>query len=126
MAHIVVVDDEPDLVEACRMILELAGHRVDAILSGEGALALARRVRPDLVLIDWVMSGVEDGGQVLAALRRDEDLRRIPVVVMSALVDGAYRAAQSGADGFLAKPFGAEELVAAVSPLLAPSPRRGG
>jgi CheY-like chemotaxis protein len=118
MALILILDDEPDLVEACQLILESAGHRVEGLSSSGKALALMRRLRPELLLMDWVMPEL-DGGEILELLRRDEELGQTPVLVMSALVDGAQRAVKAGADGFLGKPFTAGELLAASAAVLA-------
>ena len=117
MAHIVVLDDEHDLVEACQMILESSGHRVEPLSVSKRALPVLRRVRPDLLLLDLVMPDV-DGGEVLAALRGDEELCGTPVLMMSALIGGAHRAEEIGADAFLAKPFSADQLLAALSSVL--------
>jgi CheY-like chemotaxis protein len=118
MAHITILDDECDLVEACQMILESNGHRVEPLSASKRALAVLRRVRPDLLLLDLVMPEV-DGGEVVAALRRDDELRGTPILIMSALIDGAQQAAEMGADGFLPKPFSADQLLSALSPFLA-------
>jgi two-component system phosphate regulon response regulator PhoB len=118
MAHIVILDDEPDLVEACQMILEASGHRVEPLSVSKGALPVLRRVRPDLLLVDLIMPDV-DGGEVVAALRLDEEVRGTPVLMMSAMIDGAHRAEELGADAYLAKPFSADQLLAALSLVLA-------
>jgi DNA-binding response OmpR family regulator len=117
MARILIIDDEVDLVEACTMALQIAGHAVGAVTDARQALDAARRQHPDLVLLDWVMPGV-DGGVVLAQLRADRATARTPVLVISALPDGASRARAAGADGFLAKPFDADELCAKLTSVL--------
>jgi CheY-like chemotaxis protein len=119
MAKILIVNDEPDLVEVSRMILEAAGYEVVKTVDGTHAVDLARHEAPDAILLDFVLSGT-DGGRVMQVLRADEVLRATPVVMMSALQDGAERARRAGADAFLQKPFTADELVDAVAQLLVP------
>jgi CheY-like chemotaxis protein len=116
--HILLVDDEPDLVEVCTMVLEELGHTVAGVERGQQALEAARRRVPALVVLDWVMPGC-DGGAVLAALRTDRITASVPVLAISALADGAARARAAGATAFLAKPFDAEQLTAAVTAVLA-------
>jgi CheY-like chemotaxis protein len=118
VARILIVDDESDLVDASTMALEAEGHAVHAVTGGELALDSARQAHPELVLLDWVMPGC-DGGAVLAQLRGDGTTACIPVLVMSALPDGAARARAAGANAFLRKPFDAEELAQAVATTLA-------
>src|SRR5438552_12994253 len=84
---------------------------------GVGAPDLARRYRPAVILLDWTLRET-DGGQVLACLRQDAITRSIPVIMMSAWQDGALRAQAAGADAFLPKPFGADELVEVVNAML--------
>jgi len=117
VARILVVDDEPDLVEACTLALEDAGYAVATVTQPKDALARARQDRPDLVVLDWVMPGC-DGGVVLAQLRADQNTAATPVLVISALADGAPRARSADANGFLAKPFDAEQLVHEIGVML--------
>src|SRR3954470_20804311 len=104
MARVLVVDDDPDLVEACRLVLEDAGHTVEGITDATLTPALARSWRPDVLLLDWVLEGLT-GGDVLRALKRDAALARLPVIVMSALEAGDLQARAAAANDFLAKPF---------------------
>jgi DNA-binding response OmpR family regulator len=117
LSRILIVDDEVDLVEACTMALEREGHAVDATTDARQALASARRARPDLVMLDWIMPGA-DGGAVLSQLRADATTAHTPVLVVSALPDGDTRARSAGADAFLAKPFDADQLRDTVSAVL--------
>jgi two-component system phosphate regulon response regulator PhoB len=120
MAKILIVNDEADLVDMTKMILESEGYEVDGTIDGRRAITLARAAAPDLILLDFVLSGT-NGAEVLRGLRSDELTRSIPVVMMSALRDGELRARQAGATDFLAKPFSAEALIGAVRRSITPS-----
>jgi two-component system response regulator MprA len=117
VARILIVDDEADLVEVCTMALEAKGHSVAGITQPKLALVSAKREQPEVVVLDWVMPGC-DGGAVLAMLRADCVTATTPVVLMSALPDGAARAHAAGADAFLPKPFDADQLAHIVAQVL--------
>ena len=113
MAHVLVVDDEPDILLLMRINLEGRGHRVTLAADGEMALQRVLADPPDLVVLD-VMMPVLDGWGVLEALGRKG--LEIPVVVVSAKQDrsDSRKALELGADQHLAKPFELEALVRAV------------
>lgn len=114
MSHVLLINDEADLVEMCKIVLESAGHRVTATLRAEDVLGLAIASGPNVVLLDLVMPGM-DGEAVLRALRQHPETASIPVVVMSALPDLGERAKAMGADFFLSKPFSPNEVQTVVS-----------
>src|SRR3954453_21865683 len=118
MARILMVNDEPDLLELCRFVLEQEGHEVAVWTDGCLAAEYARKWRPDLIITDWVMPDM-DGHTLLSKLKSHLETREIPVLLMSALRDGAVRAEIAGADAFLPKPFGESDLVRAVTELRA-------
>jgi DNA-binding response OmpR family regulator len=122
MARILLVNDESDLVNVCEMVLEEAGYEVDAIIDGRSALGLARRARPDLVILDWIIKNTK-GEDVLRQLRTDPVTARIPVLMISAIHDGDMTARTYGTEGFLKKPFTAEALLMAVQRVLRSSLR---
>src|SRR4051812_43518675 len=107
MASILLVNDEPDLLEICRMVLESEGHSVAATTDSVRARELAETA--DLVLLDLVMPGTT-GEAVLRSFRESPKTRNVPVVVVSALEDARERAEAMGADGYMAKPFTASAL----------------
>jgi two-component system KDP operon response regulator KdpE len=111
-----VVDDEPQIRRALRTSLAGHGYRVEVAEDGEAALtALATRL-PDVVVLDLVMPGV-DGFEVL---RQTRTWSQIPVIVLSARGDerDKVQALDLGADDYLTKPFGMEELLARVRAVL--------
>lgn len=108
MARILLIDDEKDLLEICSMLLEDRGHHVEVLPDASRAVEVARRFRPDVVFLDWVMPS-EHGGSVFPHLR-EELGDRVRIVLISALPGIAGEARRLGASGFLEKPFGADEL----------------
>lgn len=114
MARILMVNDEEDLLVLCKLTLEESGHTVEIVTSGQAALEKALAVRPDLLILDWVVPDM-DGQELLRLWKAMPDLDDVPVLAISALQDGAARAREAGADDFLQKPFGADDLVDAAN-----------
>src|SRR3954470_1706351 len=113
---ILVVDDEPRIVEMARDYLEHAGFRVITADDGRRAVEAARRGRPDLVVLDLGLPGL-DGLEVTRDLRRDGS---IPIVMVTARDDELDKllGLELGADDYLTKPFSPRELVARVKAVL--------
>ena len=110
---VLVVDDDPDILEAICDILEAEGYEVARARHGEEALARVEDRRPAVILLDLMMP-VMDGVAFAQALRLRPAVRDVPIVVISA--DGnPQRAASVGASGYLAKPFDIEALLAQVA-----------
>lgn len=116
---ILVVDDEPRIVQIARDYLERAGFRVLSEGNGSHALRVARAERPNLIVLDLMLPGM-DGLAVTRALRRDPDLAHLPIVMLTARVEEADRliGLELGADDYLTKPFSPRELVARVKAVL--------
>ncbi|HMK08042.1 MAG TPA: response regulator transcription factor [Anaerolineales bacterium] len=110
--HILVIDDEPQILRALRTILRERDFRVSTASRGEEGLALAAAEEPDLIVLDLSLPDI-DGIEVCARLR---EWTQIPILVLS--VRGAERdkvaALDKGADDYLTKPFGIEELLARI------------
>jgi len=109
---ILVVDDDPHILLALRLALQSRGYVVRAVPNGPSALAAAQDARPDAVVLDLAMPRM-DGVEVIERLRT---WTRIPIIVLSAHTDEAnkVRALDAGADDFVDKPFGNEELLARI------------
>lgn len=120
-AHILLVDDEPDLSGLVRMNLNARGYRVTVAADGADGLAQARDTRPDLILLD-VMMPVLSGWQVLRALKEDDRLVDIPVVMLTALSEerDIIRGHLEGAVRYITKPFRMEALLSTVEEALEP------
>ncbi|HEU4629437.1 MAG TPA: response regulator transcription factor [Gemmatimonadaceae bacterium] len=118
-AHVLVVDDEPDIVALVAYHLARAGYRVSTAASGPDALALARQERPALVVLDLMLPGL-DGYQVLEQLRADEATHDVAVLLLTARREepDRIRGLALGADDYLAKPFSPQELVLRVGAIL--------
>ena len=116
MARILIVEDEASLSDLVRSHLEREGHAVDQAFDGQEALATADRARPDLVILDWMLPGL-DGLTVCKELRRKH---LMPILMLTARGDVADRVTglQVGADDYLGKPFSIVELAARVASLL--------
>ena len=115
---ILVVDDEPDLLKVTLIRLETTGYKVFGAADGKEALDLARKVVPDLIVMDIYLPEI-NGDEVTKILKKDERLKDIPVILISATAASiAKRAKESGAAGYLTKTFEPEELVSMVKKLL--------
>lgn len=114
---LLVCDDEDVLRSLIRATL--AGYTVIEARDGDEALAHARQLRPDLILLDMMMPG-RSGLDVLAELRRDPNLAGTPVVMLTARTQVADREAAeaTGANRYLGKPFSPLQLIAVVEELL--------
>jgi DNA-binding response OmpR family regulator len=110
--RIVVADDEADIAMLLTFNLEAAGYEVTAVGDGAAALAAIREIRPDLAVLDVMMPELT-GLEVLAAVRADEELRDIPVVMLTARAGDAdvWEGWQAGVDYYITKPFDLEELM---------------
>lgn len=115
---VLVVDDDPDILDAICDILEAEGYRVSRARHGIEALARIEAERPAVILLDLMMP-VMDGVAFARALRQRPDDAHVPILVISA--DGnPQRAAGVGAQGYLAKPFDIEVLLASVAAMTRP------
>jgi two-component system, OmpR family, phosphate regulon response regulator PhoB len=119
MTTILIVDDEPAILDLVRFTLEDAEVRVVEASDGVEALALARRLRPDLILLDVHMPRL-DGLEACRQIRRDPALAGTPVVMLTAAGQDADRARgrEAGADEYLTKPFSPLALLALVEALV--------
>jgi two-component system alkaline phosphatase synthesis response regulator PhoP len=122
VSTILVVDDEPRIAQIAGDYLRLAGY--DVLLAGDGvrALEVVRGRRPDLVVLDLGLPGL-DGLDVARTIRRESDL---PIVMLTARVqeDDRLRGLEVGADDYVTKPFSPRELVARVRAVLRRTERR--
>jgi len=120
-AHVLVADDDPRQAEVVRRYLTAAGHRADVVHDGQAALDAARRLRPDLLVLDVMMPRV-DGLRVCRTLRGESDLL-VLMLTARATEDDLLLGLELGADDYLTKPYSPRELVARVRTLLRRAPR---
>ena len=116
MPRILVVDDEPTLVETIRYNLRREGHEVITATDGVQAIESARRDRPDLVILDLMLPKL-DGFEVCRAIRRDQT---VPILMLTAKDDEVDKVVglELGADDYMTKPFSMRELLARVRAML--------
>jgi len=111
-ASILVVDDEPQIRRVLRSTLSFRGYEISEAVSGEDALELARKLKPDLILLDVNLPGM-NGVETCREFRRWSDVPIIMLTVRNAERDKVV-ALDAGADDYVTKPFGIEELLARV------------
>jgi DNA-binding response OmpR family regulator len=114
--RVLVVDDERNLVNLLRGYLEREGFEVYEALDGVTALEVAQRIDPELVVLDWMLPGI-DGTRVLSELRRFSDAYVIMLTARSEEVDKIV-GLSAGADDYLTKPFSPGELLARIRAML--------
>ena len=126
--RVLIVDDEPSIVELVRFALEREGFATEAAASGSEALEAVQRRAPDLILLDLMLPGV-DGLEVCRRLRQQSS---IPIIMLTARASEVDKVVglELGADDYITKPFSPRELVARVKAVLrrtqAPAPPAGG
>jgi two-component system phosphate regulon response regulator PhoB len=117
--RILVVDDEPDIVALVVYHLAKSGYKVSSASTGTDALAMARRDRPSLIVLDLMLPGMS-GFDVLAKLREDPNTASVAVLMLTARKEepDRIRGLELGADDYLTKPFSPQELVLRVGAIL--------
>ncbi|MGI8419013.1 MAG: response regulator [Candidatus Levyibacteriota bacterium] len=113
---IVVADDDPAILEAMRMVLELYNFKVETIADGVVVPKL-RKLRPQLLFLDIRMSGA-DGRTICKKLKTEADTKHIPVVMISANTNLRHCMEEAGANDYLAKPFDMNDLLTKVEKYL--------
>jgi len=117
--HILIVEDEPAIVELLRYNLEKDGHRVAVAADGEEAQMLIAEDRFDLLIVDWMLPGIS-GLELCRRLRRHDQMRAVPILMLTARGEEAdrVRGLGTGADDYVVKPFSLPEVLARVKALL--------
>jgi DNA-binding response OmpR family regulator len=116
---ILVVEDEPDILRVVEFIFKKKGYHVFSATDGKQALDLAKRCSPDLVILDFFLP-VMSGKEVSSSLKADENLKDIPVLLLTASADDIEtKARECQVDDYLLKPFEYGELIEKAEKLLA-------
>jgi two-component system cell cycle response regulator DivK len=114
-ATVLVIDDHEDNRRILRDLLHSAGYEVTEALTGEDGVAAAKARRPDLILMDIQLPGI-DGYEATRRIKADDSLRHIPLIVVTsyALSGDDAKALAAGADGYVAKPFSPRAMLAKI------------
>ena len=117
--RILVIDDEPDLLELVRVNLEQNGYQVETAASGRAALETLQHVPPDLIILDLMLPDVS-GLEICRQVRSDPSLRHLPIIMLTAKADEVDRVVgfELGADDYVTKPFSPRELSLRVAAVL--------
>ena len=113
---VLVVDDDPDILDALQFLLEDVGYKVTTTEKGEYAENLhdTNDGLPDVIILDVLLSG-KDGRLICQKLKSQEETKRIPIIMMSAHPDAKRSVTVVGADDFLAKPYDVDVLLAKIA-----------
>jgi len=119
MAKILIVDDDPDFVEITRIVLESNDYDVISASDGEEAIEKMKSDTPDLVLLDIMMSQPLDGVEVSRKMLEDDTLKRVPIIVVSSIMDSEHLAEFPSneylpIDDWISKPAQPKDLLAKV------------
>jgi len=119
MAHILIIDDSPTDVRVFTTLLEKSGHRVSSAASAEAGIALAKRERPDLVIMDVIMPGM-NGFQATRTLSREAETSEIPILIVTtkSMETDRVWGLRQGAKDFMVKPVAEQDLLARINKLL--------
>jgi two-component system response regulator VicR len=118
---VVCIEDEPEMVDLIKLILGRRGFELTGAMGGREGLEVIRRVKPDLVLLDLMMPDI-DGWEVYQQMKADEELKHIPVIVVTAKaqsIDKVLGLHIAKVDDYVTKPFGPQELLQSVEKVLA-------
>lgn len=117
--HVLLIEDEPNIIEAIRFILTRDGWQVDTLSDGAEAMATIRRTRPDVLILDVMLPG-RSGYEILQDLRADPEYAQLPVLMLTARgqMRDREQAERYGASRFIAKPFANADIVAALRALV--------
>ena len=118
--RVVCIEDEPEMIDLVRLILGRRGFAVVGANGGVEGLEAVRRERPNLILLDLMMPDM-DGWEVYQRIKADEELRQIPVIVVTAKaqsIDKVLGLHIAKVDDYITKPFGPQELLESVEKIL--------
>ena len=116
MAKILIVEDNADNMSLAVFLIQSVGHTVLSATDAEAGLALARNERPDLIVMDIQLPGM-DGLEAISLLKRDDATRAIPVIAVTALAmkGDEERIRVAGCDGYIAKPIGVQHFLTTIA-----------
>lgn len=118
-AKILAIDDEIHIIELLRFNLETNNYEVDFAYDGIDGYIKAKEVKPDLILLDWMLPNIS-GIDILKKIRSDKNLKNIPIIMLTAknMESDKVEGLEIGADDYITKPFSIKELLARISSVL--------
>lgn len=116
-AHILVVDDDPDISMMLKLMLEFKGHSVKTAERTEETRQVLSGNKIDLIIMDMLLSGV-NGTDICTELKANQATNSIPIIMISAHPNAKELCMQAGADDFIAKPFDMDEMLDAIKKLV--------
>lgn len=117
MAKILIIDDDENILDALSLVLTDEGYTIDSLADGNMVFDRIRKFSPNIILLDVLLSGM-DGRDICRKLKADPKTKNIPVIMISAHPSAGRSTMESGANAFLPKPFGIDELYKTVSKFL--------
>ena len=116
---VLIIDDEMHIVELLRFNLETSGYKTIYSYDGFDGFIKAKEEKPDLILLDWMLPNIS-GIEVLKKIRQDADLKKIPVIMLTAknMEDDKVEGLEVGADDYITKPFSIKELLARITSVM--------
>lgn len=126
MEKILIIDDDPDIVEGMRVVLESKNYQIDSAKNGQEGLEKVKLNKPDLIILDIMMETADRGFEVARDLKKDANYKNIPILMLTAIKDrmGLDFKHEAGdedwlpVDDYVDKPLKAEELISKVKHLL--------
>jgi len=118
--RILCIEDEAEMIELMRLVLEREGFEVTGAMGGEQGLKAMRQEKPDLILLDLMMPGI-DGWEVYRQMRADKELTEIPVIIVTAKaqsIDKVLGLQVAKVADYITKPFGPKELIGSIERVL--------
>ena len=123
MTKLLIIDDNPSITDMLELVLPPEGFEVTTVNSGEDGIEAARKLSPDVVILDLMMPGI-DGWKVCKSIRA---FSQVPILILSAVVDTeeVNRAMAEGANGYLVKPARLDELISQMKKVVADTSKAG-
>ena len=115
--NVLIVDDQSDILDVLKEALEMEGYNVTTLSYTEDIIHSVNEFRPDLVMLDFLLAGI-NGGEHCHFLKTDPSTSHLPVVMMSGYPRVLESLGNYGANAFIAKPFGLEQITSTVKQLL--------
>lgn len=113
MAKILIIDDDPDILEVLQLTLQMEGFETRTNRRGEEIFNEVQSFKPDVILLDILLSG-SDGRVLCKQLKSDNETKNIPIILISAFSNGKDSITRAGANDFIPKPFDIEDLLCRV------------